>query len=535
MFWLNGFGLMKLYSVLIFSLLFSLNISANDSGIIKSSFENYKRGSYGKVISSLENLKVNSKTRATKHYLIALSYNRLQQYDRAIRHFRKALKSGSKAQDIYYEYGQALYADSELTKARASFKKSFRGKYKPDSSLYYVAHISQILEQNKKAKRYYVKMLKSKTADKDLLQVARFQLGEVLLTMARKATDPERLVDKFVLPQIDKAIAIKKESSLADEIRSRKKEIEREFGLDPNMLRNGRVISSKRWNISIDEKVSYDNNISLTSDLASSTASREDSYIFETTFNSSYNLIFKKRFVITPSLGLSTKSHTNKDSEAVRAEDNYNIDPSLNSTYEHKLFLNPASLLFNIEYNYKGRFRKELSRRTFYSRYLNVALGEKFQFFIKGETTIKFEYKDLKSYIVDLHSKTKSFSVDQVYYTTSGHLFIFLLKYDALDSYNSTASSTNATLLRVDFIHPTFLPKITLHVGASMSFTDYTDSNESLSRGVEKTFAPIFKLTKKISEKLQFAVSYEYTNNTSLEADSKYSKHITSTQLSYSF
>jgi hypothetical protein len=525
----------KINSVLFLSLLLSTNSFANSSNKLKDALKNYKSGSYKKVITDLKSVKGNQNTQATKHYLMALSYNRLQDYDLALIHFRKAIKSGAKTEDVYYEFGQALYANNDLSKARKAFKKSYKKGFKKESSLYYIAHISQILEEHKIAKSYYVKLIKSKSTDKNMLQVARFQLSEVLLSMARNNPESRRLVEKFVLPQMEKAIKVNEGSGLSSEIYARKKEIEREFGLDPNILYNGRKIKSKRWKASIDQRFIYDNNISLTNDLAASAASLEDSFILRTKAQAAYDYIAKKKFIISPEVNIDYKQHTNSDSEAVKGQNSYDITSSLNNSFEHKLFNNPASLIFDYSYNYTSRYKTELNRKSFYSRYNNYTLGEKFKFFSKGETTFKLKYKDLKSHNVKLNSKTKTFSADQVLVTLRGNIFLLLFSYDSMDTYNDTTSSTKSTLLRVDYINPTVLPNINLHLGASMTFIDYVDAAESASRGVEKTFTPLVKLTKKVTKKLKFSISYEYTKNTSLKEDFKYTKHVTTSALKYNF
>ena len=527
---------MKNYSALVLTgIILTSNVSANETTTIKKSLELFEKGSYTKVLESLSSLRETNSVKSTKYYLSALSYNRLQEYDKAIPFFIKAIKAKSVAKDIYYEYGQALYASNELTKARIAFKRSASMRYKKDSSIYYVAHISQILEENKEAKTYYSQLLRSDTAESNLRQVSRFQIGEVLLSMARQNEDSQRLVKQFVLPQMDRAVEEDKESSLAKEIRSRKSEIEKEFGLDPNILYNGKRIPSKRWNLSLAQDLSYDSNISLTNDLPSSAASREESFVLKTKVNAGYDFIAKKKFIINPEISMNLKSHTNRDSDTVKSEDSYDISPALNMSFEHKAFNNPASLFFNINYNYNGKYKTALARKAFYSRSTTYTFGEKFKFFTKGDTSLKFKYKDLSSHTSTLFSKTTSFSVDQLYLTTNSSIFMFLLSYDSLDTYNNLKNSTNSTLMRVDYIKPNILPKITLHVGASMTFVSYTDENESTIRGTEKTFTPSVKLTKKITKKLKFSVGYNYTKNSSLREEYNYTKHVTTSSLKYSF
>jgi hypothetical protein len=269
--------------------------------------------------------------------------------------------------------------------------------------------------------------------------------------------------------------------------------------------------------------------------LPSSAASREESFVLKTKMNTSYDFIAKKRFIVTPSLGLNIKSHTNRDAATVKSEDSYDISPAIKTSLEHKAFNAPASLFLNIDYNYSSKYKTALERKAFNSRSTTYTVGEKFKFFSVGDTSFKFKYKDLSSYTKSLFNKTTSLSIDQLYLTKSSTIFMFLLSYDSLDTYNNLKTSTDSTLLRVDYIHPNILPTITMHIGASVNFVSYTDASESTTRGTEKTFTPSIKLTKKVNDKLKFSIGYNYTKNSSLAANYDYSKHVTTSSIKYSF
>src|SRR5690606_33679067 len=125
--------------------------------------------------------RASGKQLATKFYLLGIAYNRLQDYEKAARALTQAAQLKNDSPDLWYELGQAHYANSALNRAQEAFKRSAQNKYKEVESVYYVAHIAQILEDYKTARDAFVIVTKHPQADTGLAQAARFQLGEVLL------------------------------------------------------------------------------------------------------------------------------------------------------------------------------------------------------------------------------------------------------------------------------------------------------------------------------------------------------------------
>src|SRR6218665_1683940 len=69
----------------------------------------FNSGQYPKAIESLSH-----SNEAGKSYFLGLSYSRMQEYDKAVIQFQQAINEKNTSQDLYYEYGQALYASNEL-------------------------------------------------------------------------------------------------------------------------------------------------------------------------------------------------------------------------------------------------------------------------------------------------------------------------------------------------------------------------------------------------------------------------------------
>jgi len=519
-------------STLFFTLLFTINFNTlAQNSSFTDIYKVFKKGDYTQTIKLLKEQKKTAKS----FYLFAISYNRLQEFDKSIPYFKAAIKAKSKSKDIFYEYGQALYAASELEKARSAFHKSAKLNFKAPSSYYYMGHISQVLEEYKKAKLSFEKILKLKDSDKAILQVARFQLAETLLSLARKKKDPKRIVKKYILPQLVKALKVDNDSTTAKDIKKRKSEIEKEFGLDPNLMINGRRISKKSYRLNFAQKLEYDNNITQSTDQPTVKATQKDSYIFETTANAHYRIILKRRFSLKPGIRFTKVKHNDRDSSEVYTNDYWSITPSLKNSFEHKLFNKMATTLFDLSYEYKERDREAKKEKVFYNRTITYTLGEKVKFFSFGDSTFKLKRKVYRSWDKSLHNDVSTFSYDQVVSIPRKFLLLFLYQYDGTDYFNNTSSSTKSNLIRFDFIKSNFLQSIDLGVNLSTTFLSYDDATESQNNGTEVTLASGFSLTKKVNKYVRFVIAYDYSHAYSDNESNKYSKHVTGATIKLNF
>ncbi len=497
-------------------------------------FKNFKTGSYTTALESLKKARGNQLVLGTRFYLEGLILNRLQRYDEALISFSKAIRYQNKSEDLYYEYGQALYANSDLVKARIAFKKSVESNFKINSSLYYVAHISQLLEEHKLARNSYIQLIKKTKKDKKLQQIASFQLSESYLSLAENRDDAARLVDKYVIPGLKKAYGILPKAPLAEDIEKRRKEIERQYGLDPNLMKNGRVLSKDRLNIRFRHEFRYDSNITLATDIPTAASLQKDTFIHETNLNMQYLLQAAGRFTFTPFLRLRNTYHTDRESSTVFKNDTYNITTGLRNTYEHTLFKKQANFIFDVDYVYIGRDSLGVKERPYFSRATSFTFGERFRLFNFGPTTIKYQYKDYYAYTNTLFNKTTSFSIDQIKSTAAGNLFIFLFRADFIDQYNNPTASQDNYLFRTDYLIPEIFPTFTLNLALSVSFLDTLA--QKATRGTEKTYTPSVELRKSINKSMSASLGYDYTRNVSLDKSNfDYKKHIVRFELSASY
>jgi tetratricopeptide (TPR) repeat protein len=512
--------------IFIIPLLFISKVFANNMG---KAFSEYKMGNYIATLNTLSTVTGNNKIQGVKSYLKAVTLNKLHRYDEAIKNFQTSLSIGYSAIDIFYEYGQALYATNDLEKARNIFNRSAKNNYKANTSFYYIAHISQILEDWKLAKQYYLKITKSKKAEISILQVAHFQLGEVLLASSEFKKKSRNLVNKYVLPQFDKAIQTDKFSLLSKEISTRKLEVQKKYDLDPSLYKNGEQISNKHFLFSYTQGFSYDNNVTYSTDAPSSSATQKDSNIFNSNVFSSYKFILARRWTFTPSIGLNFLYHQDRDAFEVYQNDQLSYSPALETTLKHKMFGDPASLLLDWNYNYINQDKDAIKSLDFYSKSYTVSFGEKLRLFGQGDTSLKFKYKDLTSYDDSLSSSTKTFSISQVIVLPSYKMFYLLFSYDIYDSV--TDSSDQTTILsRIDYIIPGIAEQYLLDLALTVTFgsKDISQTNSTL-------ISPSATLTKAISEKSSLNLSYTYTNNLSDTESEKYTKHVTAIDYKFNF
>ncbi len=504
---------------------------------IIQAFKYFKTSSYQKALDALSKARGNQKVMGTRYYLEGIILNRLQRYDQALVSFENALRAKNNSPDLYYEFAQALYANSELVKARIAFKKSADNNYKKGSSLYYVAHISQLLEEHKVARDTYIRLIKEVSGDEDkkLQQIARFQLSESFLALAENRDDAARLVDKYVIPSLNKAYDTLPKAPLAKDIEKRKKEIEKQYGLDPNLMKNGRTLSKQRLSLRIQHEFRYDSNITLATDIPTAAILSRDTFIHESNFNMQYLMQAAGRFTFTPFFRARNTYHTDRESPTVFQNDTYNLTAGSRNTYEHTLFGKQANMLFDIDYVYIGRNTQQTKDRPYFSRATTITLGERFRWFSFGPTTIKYQYKDYEASTNALFNKTNSFSIDQIKSTASGNLFIFLLRADLIDQYNNPSASQDMYMFRTDYLIPEIFPTYTLNLAMSVSFLDLVGTAKT-TRGLEKTFTPSVLLKKKINKSMSASLGYDYTRNVSDDkANFDYKKHIVRFGLSASY
>ncbi len=511
-------------------LLFCSQSIANPPNHIATAFGEFKIGDYVKGLETLSKVNGNAKIMGTRYYLEGMILNKLQRYDEAENKFKKSLSIGHTSEDIFYEYGQSLYANNNLEQARQVFNKSSKKNYKPHISKYYVAHISQILEDWKISKSYYQKITQAKNVETNLLQIAHFQLAEVLLSMAEIRKEKARkLVKKYVLPQFKKAMGIDQNSLLSREVKSRKTEIQKRYDLDPSLYRNGKAIPKEVWRFNYSQELRYDNNITLATDLPTSQATQKDSNIIESTLQTSYTKTFLRKWTVSPNFRFNFLYHQDRDASEVFQNDSYKASPTLKSSFQHKLFGRPAAFLLDWDWDYTARDKDGNKQISFYAKSSTYTFGEKFQLFGKGDTTVKIKLKSYQGHKKSLDNKTQSITADHVFIFPSGSIMILFFSFDIIDAQTDSSDQTSF-LSRVDYIIPGVSKLYILNLGISANFVQ-----NKLAKTSDTTLSPSIKLSKKVSSQSKINISHEYTKKISDSISNDYTKQVTAIEYKFNF
>lgn len=334
-----------------------------------------------------------------------------------------------------------------------------------------------------------------------------------------------RLVESYVLPQLEQAHAVDPKSDVATEIDARLKEVKTRYGLDPNRMRNGRVLPEKRWAIDFQQEFNYDNNVTLATDVPTSQATQKESFVFDSTLNAQYVASFKGRYLLEPTLRINQKKYAETSEPTVYQNDSYDITLGTVLKFEHTAKEQPATFGIGVDYKYIARDRLQQKSRIFFARSTTFSLFETLRLTKWGDTTFRLKYKNYEAYQESLNNTTKTFAVDQIAILPNGTLLIGIFNADIIDVENER-DSTNAYLFRVDHLRPNFIGGFTLSAGLGITFLD--TKLQSDTRGTEKTFNPSFKLIKKLSQDVSMQITYDYTKNTSEDTlRYEYSKHVT--------
>ncbi|MCR9205393.1 MAG: hypothetical protein NXH75_12495, partial [Halobacteriovoraceae bacterium] len=206
---MRSFSLLKFLTLIWFS--FAINFAFGAD--LSEFYVDYKTGNYQSAVDKLVIIPNEGRDfEATRNYLMALCYKGMQRHDKAVTHFKQAIRLGKKSEDIFFEYAQSLFAINDLESAKRAFRISFEKKHKPDFSLYYIAHIGELLEDGSSVKKNYVKLIKDPNADKSLKQVAYFRLAELIYSQTKDKFYANNYIVDYVVPLLDKAEALNPKS-----------------------------------------------------------------------------------------------------------------------------------------------------------------------------------------------------------------------------------------------------------------------------------------------------------------------------------
>lgn len=466
-----------------------------------------------------------------RNYWIALCYKNLGEYEKSKDYFEKTLSSKFSKEDLYYEYGQTLFALNELEKAQKYFSASLKQGYNKSFSLYYIAHINELLEKPSISKINYISIIKNKNSEPGLKQTAYLQLGDMIYSRVQNKFFPEHYVKSYIVPLWKKGRSIDEKSEVAIELDQKIDDILTKYNMHPLQLLNGKTLKKKGYNLSLSVTRTNDSNVTQANDQANSAATLFESWNTEYYVNYAHRFVFKRRWVVTPEIGISYLKYDDQlNSEVFKNDTNY-FAPAIKTRYEHILFDKRAALILDLEYNYTKRDRDGLHQLSFFGKSSTFSIGEKISYFLRGDSTFKLKFKNYTSYNSSSDTSSVIFHFDQIYVRPSGNIFLFLFIYENTKGATNDLLSYSSNMLRVDYLIPNLFWGISFSPGTSISLLNSNDT----SRDSETSLSYGIKAHKKLFSNYKLGLSFDKQDNTSSSQSYEYSKSTFSLSLKADF
>ncbi len=498
-------------------------------------YQLYKVGEYQKALDELLSLEKTKKGEAEKNYLIGLCLKGLQRHEEAVVFFKRSIAQGFRNIDLFYEYAQSLFAINELELAKKAFQITYDKGYKTDVSLYYIAYISELLEDRPAVKANYLKIIKDDRSSKEMKQLAYFKLGVLIYENVKNKLYVQNYIEKYVAPLLRRGIEVDDNTTLAEEIRNKYDQILLKHGMHPLLFFNGRMLSRKNTTLTFTQEVAYDTNVNQESDAPTQTNENtgDSSTVLISELFYSKRFLRKRRFIFTPELRASNENYLNSENPDVFKNDGYTIAPAFRGAYEFNWNRKISSLLYEYEYTYTARDKNAVGKKDFFGTTGTYIFGLRYRFVEQGETTFKFKYRDLKSYSELISGTTTSLYLDQMYIRDNGHIIIGMMQADFYRP-NEKFYATDSLFIRGDYLLPRLFWNVDLNVNASLTLMDTKEQSEL--RGTEKTISLGGKLLRRIKDHWRVGILANYLRNTSKDdANYSYSKLYVGGEVRYSF
>ncbi len=465
-------------------------------------------------------------------YWKGIAFNRQQSFFEACEEFNISLKYGYIPLDIYYEYGQALFASEKLQEARLQFKYSLKKRFKRGVSLYYIAYISKELGEKAMAVKYYNAVSKLDVSEKkEVQQASEMQVADIYLEQTEKRKDAFRLVETYVIPQYEKAIKLDKKSALAYKMQVKIAELQKKYDLLIFQLRNGRIALNPPYFLKASAEYGQDSNVTFSPSETTVSKSKQASPFGRVDAYGRYTFYVQDYISLAPEMRYNYTKYYNRVPEIYR-NDNYILAPALRSAYEHTLMKKQASVLVDYEYNETFRDVKAEKDLQFSSRSQTYMLGERFNYFTSGETIVRLRQRHFTSFVKSSNSLTHSFVLEQIKnFETSTFLFYF--SYDQ-SRVKTKTFDTDSLTFRGDYIMGRVFDLFTPSVGIAYTSTD--PLNDRANRGRETLLGINVRASKTFGKNWRGSLKFDYSNNDSKDTDEfAYKKNIMSAELEYLF
>lgn len=519
----------------------------NSKELIADVFRQFTTGKYQEVVSTLVVLEKRLKKGSKKyneilgliHYWRGMAYSRLNEYRLAEENFREAINLKYKATDLYYEYGQVLYVSDDLKKARIAFKKSFKEGYKRGVSLYYIAFISQELKDYKKAVSFYSMIEKlSEEERKEVLQAARMQIGDIYLQKIEKLPDSFKEVEKYVIPQYEKALEVNDEGQLADQLRQKIESLQRKYELIMFKMRNGRPTAIPPYYVRASFLYGVNDNVTTLSEDSKSSSSKEDyaSGYYTLSLMSRYSFYASDIFSWAPSLMVSHQTYTS-DSSTIYGLNNYTITPGLFLNFEHIYNDAPATFYVDLTYAYSAdgadASADEKKQLAYSNTTTAVQFSEELQFWKGNASTFRFRYSTTVDDDTTQNRNNQVLGFEQLI-QVARTTFYWFNSYDMARYKDSSmqTSNTNTLVSRMDIMLPTFFGLFNPTPYFSLTQTAFVEDSDKGTTNLT-TFG--ISMNRPLGKKWFLTVDYSQGNQTAGNESDTYKQQLITANLEYIF
>ncbi len=439
------------------------------------------------------------------YYWQGVVANRLNDFPKAISSFDKAIKLGFDSPDLNYEFGQALYANENMKRARAQFAKSYKRKYKRGVSLYYIAFISKEIKDHKKAHKFFklVEKLPPEEAA-EVKQASEMQIADMYYEKAIDHPDEFRVMENHVIPAYEKALKVDQKSNLAPIIKEKIASIQRRYDLLLFQLRNGRPVMRPPYFLKASQEFGYDSNVIFSPNETFIDKSKRQSQFTRTDIYGRYTFYHHDYFSVSPEVRFNNTYYFNRVPE-IHRNDNRIYSGAIRTAYEHDLMGRPAATLFDVDYNEVKRDINQKKKLQYNSNSLAFMIGQRFSFWDRGESVLRLRWRRFDSSSDFSDSKTFSLSFEQVV-AFSLDTMLFYTSVDRSRVENDSFD-TNAFTVRADYILSRFREYVTPIIGLGVTRVDPVNLRNF--RGIETLVNPSARLIKNIGKNWRAILKYD--------------------------
>ncbi|MCO5142498.1 MAG: hypothetical protein M9962_05350 [Oligoflexia bacterium] len=511
--------------------------TANEKDRMASAYEAFSKGAYTQAIDIADGIQsADKEMQSTVALFVASAYAKLQTFDKAEPYYERAIKLGNKSPNIFYDYGQALFATQKIREAEEQFKKSIVQKYKMGASAYYIGYCRQLLEDFAGARDYYNRIQKLSTDPDSVKQPALMQMAEIEYEIAGelKNKDEKRTyLKEKVLPLYKKVRDFASGTPAHEQAVTKITQVEGEISQHAERMRNGVPIPLQPYTLKISNEFGYDSNVITQADEALVQVSNKNSFYLKPMLLAKYQFNFAKAVSLTPELTTFMQYYVRRDAPRVYQNDNISFTAALRSKFEHWSKKQPATALVELEWNLMLRDYEQQHKFPYYSRYWNLVIGERVKWFNTGTTTLKLSLKLLENYNPDRNSYSPTISFQQNIKVADKWDWSNTLSFDYLHARNDVNDEKNykykQSMAMTDLWKKiTFTPSLTLNLKDTMK--------QKGSRGNEFLVNPSLNFSKDLFKNFSGDLEYAFSKNYSKAKDTyKYTKHELKFTTAYSF